>query len=151
MATTKTVATREPPTFRNAFIGHAEEPAAREVNAALGAAKPLWNQLLAELAAEHKLTREWNSYSIKAGWSLRLKRKERNILYLSPSCGGFMASFALGDKAIQAVRTSDLPSQVLKMIAKAKKYAEGMAVRIEVKGTEDLEAVKKLVEIKLAN
>ena len=148
---TKIVATREPATFRNAFIGHAKEPAAREVNAALGGAQPLWNQLLAELTADHKLTREWNSYSIKAGWSLRLKREQRNILYLSPSCGGFMASFALGDKAIQAARASDLSDQVLKTIAGARKYAEGTAVRIEVKGTEDLAAVQKLVAIKLAN
>jgi Protein of unknown function (DUF3788) len=148
---TKTVANKEPKTFRNAFIGHAREPADREVNAALGAAKPLWNQLLAELAAEHKLTREWNSYSIKAGWSLRLKRLGRNIVYLSPSRSGFMASFALGDKAIQAARASDLPGQVLQAIAGARKYAEGTAVRIEVKDSEDLEAVKRLVEIKLAN
>jgi Protein of unknown function (DUF3788) len=148
---TKIVATREPATFRNAFIGHAKEPAARELNAALGTAQPLWNQLLAELTADHKLTREWNSYSIKAGWSLRLKRERRNILYLSPSRGGFMASFALGDKAMQAARASNLPSQVLKAIARARKYAEGTAVRIEVKGTEDLTAIKKLVEIKLAN
>ena len=121
------------------------------MNAVLGGAKPLWNELLAELTADHKLTREWNSYSIKAGWSLRLKRKQRNILYLSPSRGGFMASFALGDKAIQAARASDLPARALKIIAEAKKYAEGTAVRIEVKGTEDLAAIKKLVEIKLAN
>ena len=147
----KMAAQREPTTFRNAFIGQAKEPADREVNAALGPAKPLWNQLVAELTADHKLTREWNSYSIKAGWSLRLKHEQRNILYLSPSRGGFMASFALGDKAIQAARASDLPSQVLKAIVGARKYAEGTAVRIEVKGTEDLAAVKKLVEIKLAN
>lgn len=148
---TKTVANKEPKTFRNAFIGHEKEPADREVNAALGAAKPPWNQLLAELTADHKLTREWNCYSIKAGWSLRLKRLERNIVYLSPSRGGFMASFALGDKAIQAARASNLPSQVLKAIAGAKKYAEGTAVRIEVKGTEDIAAIKRLVEIKLCN
>jgi Protein of unknown function (DUF3788) len=148
---TKTVANKEPRTFRNAFIGHAKQPAPREVSGALGGAESLWNQLLAELTADHKLTREWNSHSIKAGWSLRLKRLERNIVYLSPSRGGFIASLALGDKAIQAARTSDLPSQVLKAIAGAKKYAEGTAVRIEVKGTEDLAAIKKLVEIKLAN
>ena len=148
---TRTEANKEPRTFCNAFIGQANEPTARGLNAELGDAKPLWNQLLAELTADHKLTREWNSYSIKAGWSLRLKRLERTIVYLSPSRGGFMASFALGDRAIQAALTSDLPARALKIIAEAKRYAEGTAVRIEVKGTEDLAAIKKLVEIKLAN
>ncbi len=117
----------------------------------LGPAKVFWDQLVAELAGKHKLTREWNSYSVKAGWSLRLKREVRNIVYLSPSQGGFMASFALGDKAVQAARTSDLPERVVKLIAGAKKYAEGTAVRIAVKGPEDLAAVKKLAQIKLEN
>ena len=135
-------------TFRNAFIGHEKQPTPREL-AALGIAQPLWDQLVAELTANLKLTCESNSYSIKAGWSLRLKRDTRNIVYLSPSRGGFMASFALGDKAIAAARASELPKRVLKLIAGAKKYAEGTAVRIEVRGTEDLAVVKKLAEIKL--
>ena len=60
----------------------------------LGAVKPLWDQLVDELIQEHKLTRsEWNCYSLKAGWSLRLKREARNIVYLSPSKSGLMASF----------------------------------------------------------
>lgn len=149
MKTTPTTGKSTP--FRNAFIGQAKQPTPRELAAALGTAQPLWDQLVAELTASHKLTCEWNSYSIKAGWSLRLQREVRNIVYLSPSRGGFMASFALGDKAIAAARASEFPKRVLKLIAGAKKYAEGTAVRIEVKETEDLEVIKKLVEVKLKN
>jgi hypothetical protein len=148
---TKAAATRESTAFRNAFIGQAKEPTDRELAAALGAARALWDQLVAELTAEHKLTREWNSYSVKAGWSLRLKREARNIVYLSPSQCGFMASFALGDKAIQATRASKFPKHVLKIIAEAKKYAEGTAVRIVVNGLEDVAVVKNLAKIKLEN
>ncbi len=148
---TKTAATRESTTFRNAFIGQAKEPADRELTTALGAAKALWDQLVAELAAEHKLTREWNSYSIKAGWALRLKREARNIVYLSPSQGGFMASFALGEKAMESARGERFPAHVRKTIAEAKKYAEGTAVRIVVSGAEEVAVVKRLTEIKLEN
>jgi len=148
---TKTPATRESTSFRNAFIGQAKEPADRELAVALSAAKALWDQLVDELTGEHKLTCEWNSYSIKAGWSLRLKREARNIVYLSPSQGGFMASFALSDKAIHAARASKFSKHVLKIIADAKKYAEGTAVRIVVSGSEDVAVVKKLAKIKLEN
>ena len=127
------------------------EPTVRELAVALGAAKALWDQLVDELAEEHNLTREWNTYSIKAGWSLRLKEEARNIVYLSPSQNSFMASFALNDKAIRAARASKFSGHVLRIIADAKKYAEGTAVRIAVNGPQDVAVVKGLAKIKLEN
>lgn len=127
------------------------EPTVRELAVALGAAKVLWDQLVDELAKEHKLTREWNTYSIKAGWSLRLKGEARNIVYLSPSQNDFMASFALSDKAMRAARASKVSGHALTIITDAKKYAEGTAVRIAVNGPRDVAVVKRLAKIKLEN
>lgn len=94
----------------NAFIGKLEAPTAKELTAALGAARVHWDQLLARLAAELNLVvEEWNSYSPKAGWALRLKMKKRNIVYLSPCQGGFRVSFVFGGKAVEAARQSTLP------------------------------------------
>jgi hypothetical protein len=136
----------------NVFIGKAKKPSDTELAAELGPAKSLWNELIVDLAEERVIDcQEWNSYSKKAGWSLRLKRKERNIVYLSPHRGCFTASFALGDKAVQAARQSGLPQQVLKIISEAKRYAEGTAVRIEVKTGKDMSVVKKLAAVKLEN
>jgi hypothetical protein len=136
----------------NAFIGHAEHPTDSELVSALGPVKALWDQLIDDLADECGVAgQEWNSYSPKAGWSLRLKREQRNIVYLSPCSGCFRVSFALGDKAVQAARQSKLPPRVLKIINEAKRYAEGTGVRLEVKASKDLAAVKKLAAIKLAN
>lgn len=147
----KSAATRESTTFRNIFIGQAKPPTDRELAAALGAAKALWDKLIAELTEEHKLTCEWDSYSIKAGWALRLKLEARNIVYLSPSQGGFMASFALGDKAVQVARAGKIPKNVSKIIDEAKKYTEGTAVRIVVTDPEHVTVVKDLAKIKLEN
>ena len=79
---------------------------------------------------------------------LRLKHKDRNILYLSPSQGCFMASFALGDKAVKAARQSALPERVIKTIDEAN--AEGTPVRLDVKGSKDITIVRKHAAIKLA-
>ena len=136
----------------NAFIGKAKPPTDKELTAALGPAQPLWKQLLAELADELKLAaREWNTYSPKAGWSLRIKRGDRIILYLAPLQGCFRASFALGDNAVRAALAGGLPGPVVKSIESAKKYAEGTAVRIEVNTAEDVEVVKKLGKAKMDN
>lgn len=137
----------------NAFIGKPEMPTDDDLKAELGRpAKALWDQLAAGLSERQIIdVREWNSYSRKAGWALRLKKGKRAIVYLSPSKGGFMASFALGGKALAAARESGLPRRVLQILDSAKHYAEGTAVRIEVKAPADVAIVEKLAEIKLAN
>lgn len=133
----------------NAFKGTTVPPKAEKMSAVLGAAKPLWDRLLSELTGELALTREWGSSSPKLGWSLRLKRGDRIIVYLAPHHGGFQASFALGQKAIQSAIASGLPAQVVRTIREARKYAEGTAVRLEVKAASDVDVVKTLARAKL--
>lgn len=136
----------------NAFVDKPKKPTGEELAVAPGSAKALWDQLVADLAAECGVAiQEWNSYSRKAGWSLRLKHKERIIVYLSPCRGCFRVAFAPGDKPAQAARRSKLPRGVLKMIAEAKRYPEGKAVRLDVKGPRDVAIVEKLARIKLEN
>jgi hypothetical protein len=140
------------PMLPNAFIGKPHPPTDDELTDTLGLAKALWDQLLAGLATEHQLTvQEWNSYSPKAGWSLRLKRKERNILYLGPCQGAFRVALVLGDKAVAAARKSDLPQSVVKNINKAKRYPEGTAIRFEPVNSKDIKPILTLAGIKLAN
>ena len=136
----------------NAFAGQKTKPSDAALASALGASLSLWNKLVSELKRELKIdTVEWHTASAKWGWSLRLQSKRRNIVYLGPREGCFLAAFALGDKAIAAARKNDLPDDVLKNIAGSKRYAEGTAVRIEVRTGDDVEVVKKLAKIKIAN
>lgn len=136
----------------NAFINKPTAPTAAELAAELGPSQGLWDELLAYLASEHGAgIQEWNCYSRKAGWSLRVKREKRTILYLSPCRGSFRVSFALGDKAVQAARQGRLPKAVLDIINDAKRYVEGTAVRVDVNGPKDIAVVKKLAVIKLEN
>jgi hypothetical protein len=136
----------------NAFINKPKQPTNAELAAALGPAKAAWNQLLADLAHEFGVNvHEWNSYSLKAGWSLRVKRKERTIVWLAPCPGCFRVAFILGDKAVLAAQAAKLPKHILKIISEAKRYAEGTGVRLEVKSSKDIAMLKKLAAIKLAN
>jgi hypothetical protein len=125
----------------NPFIGKAEAPSDTELAAELGSAKALWDRVCADL----QLPGEWHSYSKKAGWSMRLKRGERNIVYLIPGQGEFEVSMVLGDRAVVAARSRGLA----RMLDGAKRYAEGTGVRFAVKGPKDFAAVKKLVDVKL--
>jgi len=135
----------------NAFIGKTKVPTETEVAAALGATAALWKQLLEWMAEQGAGVREWSSSGIKHGWSLRLKEKKRNIVYLSPCKGCFRAAFALGEKAVAAARKSDLPKSTLKILDEVPRYAEGTGVRLMVRAEKDLAAIKKLALIKMAN
>ena len=99
---------------QNAFLGKTIRPSDSDLEKALGRAKPLWDQLVAELAAEHGVTtREWKSYAATSGWSLRLMRGKRTVVWLVPYAGSFQVAFIFGEKALTAIRQSAVPARVL--------------------------------------
>ena len=66
----------------NAFIGPTQAPSDADLAAALGAAKPLWDLVVVDMARELELAdHEWKSYGVKHGWAFRLKRGKRNIVH----------------------------------------------------------------------
>jgi hypothetical protein len=137
----------------NALIGKAAAPTDKELASALGRdAKTLWDRLVREIGEETGADiQEWNSYSPKHGWSLRLKRAKRNIVYLIPLTGAFQVAFTLGKKAMQAARDAKLPVRILKIMESAPKYVEGTGVRLDVERAEEVEIIKKLAMIKVKN
>jgi hypothetical protein len=88
---------------------------------------------------------------VKYGWALRLKRKQRTIIYLAPCDNGFTASFVLGAKAVEAARNVGLPENILALLDTAPRYAEGIGLRIPIQTEGDIVAIKKLTRIKLSN
>jgi hypothetical protein len=135
----------------NAFIGKTTIPTAEEVAAVLGSSADVWKQLVDWMAEQGVTVQEWNSYSVKSGWAMRIKVKKRNIVYLAPCSGCFRVAFILGDRAVAAARQSDLSKSTLKLLDEAPKYPEGTGVRLVVRVPKDLAAIRKLALIKLAN
>src|SRR5688500_3702738 len=124
---------------QNAFLGRTAPPSDSDLGKALGRAKPLWDQLVAELASDHDVaTREWKSYSAKHGWSLRLKRGKRTIVWLVPYAGCFQILFIFGEKALTAIRQTAVPERVLRMLDEAPEYPEGTGLRFQITGAKDI-------------
>jgi hypothetical protein len=136
--------------FPNAFIGKPEAPSAEELESALGSAAPRWHGLVSQLAADlGELAHEWTSYSLKAGWSLRLRRGKRAVVYLCPSIRRFEAAFALGEAAIEKARTSGVPKEVMELIDGSPKYPEGTGIRLAVQNARDMRVARQLAAIKM--
>jgi hypothetical protein len=139
--------------YINAFLGKPARPSDDELAAALGSSTKLWNEFIQWMADEMGIaTQEWKGICVKTyGWSLRLKQKSRNIVYLGPGQGCFMASFVLSDQALSAAKEAHLPKAVADALASAPRYSEGNGLRLVVRCSADLPAIRKIAAIKAAN
>lgn len=134
------------------FLDRDVPPSKPALGKILGKAEGMWDELLKHLSAEFApVTDSWSWSGKTHGWILRLRRRERTILYLVPGPGFFTASFALGEKSCRAAEESELPASALENIRNAPRYAEGRGVRFEVRINKDLAIVRKLASIKMAN
>lgn len=126
-------------------------PTDGELEAALGPAIRLWGAVKATLAQEFDpLVEAWSFAGKARGWSLRLKRGHRALVYLTPLAGGFRASLALPERAMPVALESDLPEPIRAVVANAQTYPEGRAVRIDVASEDDVASVVTLARIRMA-
>lgn len=132
-----------------AFSDKSREPNDQDLAQVLGKAYGPWVRLLAILAEQiEPMTQVWTYAGARYGWSLRVRHKDRVIVYMMPQDGQFLASFALGEKAVAAARAARLPAAVLIAIDAAPKYAEGRGVRLEVRSVRQVASVARLAQIK---
>ena len=136
----------------NAFVGWTQAPSDQELSAALGGARAMWDRVLAALEERCGLREnDWNSYSPKFGWSVRVRKGKRNILYLVPCAGSFRVAFVIGGKAAAAAREEKAPARVLRMIEQGQRYPEGIGIRFDVKSERDVAPAVALALLKLAH
>lgn len=136
----------------SAFDEKLRPPTADDLRATLGKAYAPWVQLIALVAERIRpVTELWAFTSANTGWGLRLRHKDRVILYMTPQENQFLVSFVLGDKAIAAAHEARVSPTILKAVSAAPRYAEGTGVRITVKSTRQVSGLAKLAEIKQRN
>jgi hypothetical protein len=137
----------------NAFVGRTEAPGLDELASVLGKAGMEWKSLIDWMGEKLEVReQEWKGVIPKKyGWSLRLRHKKRNIVHMSPCQGCFRVGFILGDRAMEKVRSTPFPADIASIIAAAPHYPEGTGITLLVKRAQDLAAVRKLAEIKVAH
>jgi hypothetical protein len=132
------------------FGDKAHPPTPADLDSALGASARHWKRIVAGISKAHGAIDEvWNFTSAKFGWSLRVKQKERVLLYLIPQSGEFLAGVVLGEKAVKAARESSIPQPIRDLIDAAPVYAEGRGIRFPVTSAREADAAVTLVSLKL--
>jgi hypothetical protein len=137
----------------SAFDDKSSQPTEEDLRVALGNTYPHWAELQKQIASTYSAVPEWGFASKSTGWGMRMRAEKgkRVVLYMTPCKGYFLASFALGEKAVAASRESDLPAPIMEIIDSSKKYVEGRAVRLEVRSAGDVSSVVKIAVAKMAN
>ena len=134
----------------SAFEDPSQPPSADDLRHILGPSADHWDALLQHVQSTcAPLSELWNHAGAKFGWSLRLKQKDRVILYLTPQRGAFLAGLVLGERAAQSAEAGPLPPLALAALTAAPKYAEGRGIRLSVTSRAALKAVQALLAFKL--
>lgn len=137
---------------RSFFIDKTHIPADEELAIALGGTSKFWDNIKVHIAEKYGATvQEWKIYGIKHEWALKTLLKKRNLFFLGPRDGFFIITFVFGDKAVDTVKESDFPKELIDDLVNSKKYMEGRVLRIEVMKKKDVENVIKLIDIKVKN
>jgi hypothetical protein len=134
----------------SAFGDKGKPPTEDELRRALAAAAPVWARLVAHVTQTcPAVTEQWNFAGTKFGWSMRLRSKDRIVLYLIPQAGQVLVGIVLGARAVAAAAEAALPAAVRAAIAAAPRYAEGTGLRLPVVAVEELPAIFTLVALKM--
>ena len=134
------------------FLEKANQPSENELKQTLGKTFDLWLDVKEFIKSDIGETSEdWKFYMKAVGWQLKTLLKKRNLFFFTPYENCFRMTFVFGDKAVAAVEKSDVPQPVIDELLNARKYMEGRGLSIWVKTNKDVEVVKKLLMIKVAN
>jgi hypothetical protein len=140
------------PESLSVFDDKTTPPTEAGLRRALGSAAAPWSELVSHIQDTYAPTVEqWHYAGARYGWSFRIGKPDRVILYLIPQDGRFLAGIVLGPKAVAAAASARLPARVLELIAAAPRYAEGTGVRIPVSKGSDLPSIRKLAALKMSS
>ena len=95
------------------FLDKANIPGEEDVQKTLSNSYENWNVLRAFMVENYdQVSEEWNFPGKNYGWSMRIKIKKRNIIYMVPHDGYFNVAFVFGPRAYEVVLKSDLPEEI---------------------------------------
>jgi hypothetical protein len=81
------------------FCDKSTPPSDEALRSALADAAGLWRELIEQLGADiSPVDSVWGFTSKSTGWSLRVKRADRDILYMTPSDGYWCRSASAGER-----------------------------------------------------
>ena len=134
------------------FLEKSDKPDEQGLAKALGDKKQLWDKLKAYVKEIYPdIIEDWKHYGKNSGWTMKLLKKKRNLFFSYPGDKEFTVVFIFGDKAVQAIEDGGFPSHMVETLKATQKFAEGRGLSVTIENQDDIETVKRLIDIKVKN
>jgi hypothetical protein len=110
----------------------------------------LWKEILSYLKDNFSDTSgDWNYYNDGKRWLFKMTQKKKTIFWAGIQKDGFRITFYFGDKAEPLIEASTLSQNLKDFFRNGKHYGKIRALTLTVSGAEDVESVRKLIDIKM--
>jgi uncharacterized protein YdeI (YjbR/CyaY-like superfamily) len=130
------------------FADKEYQPTETAVLEALGAKKPLWEELLHFIADNYPIPGEWNFGGKNYGWNLWYRKSGKTLVTLYPQDRYFVAQIVLGKDQVEQALTSKLGKNVGTVLTETPQLHDGRWLFIKVKTKRDVADIKQLLQIK---
>jgi len=137
---------------KSIFLEKSIVPGEKDVQKVLNTSITSWNNLRQFMTENYdNVSEEWNFPGKNYGWSMRIKIKKRNIIYMVPHDGYFNVAFVFGPKAYEVILKSDLSEHIKNDLKEARVYMEGRGIRLDIHQGDSLKDIENLIRIKVDN
>jgi hypothetical protein len=131
------------------FTNKAKEPPPTEIAAALGSKLALWEEMLAWFQERRGVKTDLHFYGVSYGWALRVRSGGRALLSLYPGHEHITAQMILPLHLTDAALALALGPDARGAILAANPYAEGRWLFVPLDGEQQVQDLRRLLELKL--
>ncbi|MCF7826342.1 MAG: DUF3788 domain-containing protein [Candidatus Marinimicrobia bacterium] len=116
----------------------------------IGDSREYWETLFGLVESEHpEFACEWRYYNDGKRWLLKTVKKSKTIFWLSIIQNSFRITFYFGDKAEPQIVASAISQRLRDSFVNGKKFGKIRAISLQIENENDVEDLRKLIELKL--
>lgn len=125
------------------------QPTEEIIFSIIGNNKIFWEELINFLYDNYSdISEQWRFYQDGKSWLYRTLRKKKTIYWIGIQKDTFRVSFWFGEKAEPVIEASSLSESVKENYRNARRFKIGRCITIIVRNSEDMDSLKKLIELK---
>jgi len=130
------------------FLDKTHPPTHQELNATLGLAFPLWEELVQFIALTYQLSVDFSYGGKTYGWNLWYRKSGKALISLYPQKGGFVAQVVLGKTEVEKAMALPLGEKVDRLLRDTPQLHDGKWLFIPASDPVDVEDIRQLLLIK---
>ncbi len=125
-------------------------PTTKDIIESIGVKYPLWSELHTFITDNYNFDQELAFFSKNYGWTVRYRKNKKTLVSCFPENGAFSVLLVLGQKEADRVNQirKELNKNFLSVFDKTEQLRDGRWMWIRIHHREDLESLKKVIQIK---